>query len=201
MLAHPVFHARSAALAAVLLGMSCQTHGSQKVEDLYRFPAVLSLEEVSPTRAPDTSLIDAIGKIRAHVPQGELVDARLARLDGQLNCYARIWEGSFLHAIDMDLARGEVNFEATVTSMSPAPLGQKEFGEQMTGLIDPAAAIATATSTIDGSWARAIEVRGRPDAPTYVVEVVAGNEVQEVVVLARSGTLIGCTPLPRVANN
>jgi hypothetical protein len=184
------------AIGALLLHSACSSARASRVrwEDLYTFPGILDIEELPPTEAPETSLADAIAQVHRRIPDAQLLDARLGRIRGELNCYARFWEAGAVHVLDVDLARDEVGLELSKVSMSPKPSDQQALENLMHGLADPAAAVATAAESCAGSWARAVKTRQGTRGPEYAVELVSGSVVREVCLCARSGELLPDAP-------
>jgi uncharacterized membrane protein YkoI len=152
-------------------------------------------DELELAEAPAISLASAIELARKRAPDSAFIHAELGLEDDSANCLVCFWERQSVHYIEIDAESGDVLLEATQPADAELRARFQKGARRLDSSIDAARAIEASIAAVPGSWARMIDLECEADPLAYLVEVVAGDVVREVRILARDGTvLIVCDP-------
>jgi len=150
-----------------------------------------SKDESELTEAPAISLASAIELARKRAPDSAFIHAELGLEDGGPNCLVCLWERQSLHILEIDAESGEVLVDGTQAADSESSRRAQHGLRRLDSSIDATRAIEASIAAVPGSWARMIDLDCEAEPLAYEVEVVAGDVVREVRILARDGTVLG----------
>jgi uncharacterized membrane protein YkoI len=148
-------------------------------------------DDLELTEAPAISLASAIELARKRAPDAAFIHAELGIEDDAPNCLVCLWERQSFHILEIDAESGEVLVDGTQAADAESSRRAQHGLRRLDSAIDTARAIEAAIAAVPGSWARMIDLDCEAEPLAYEVEVVAGDVVREVRILARDGTVLG----------
>jgi uncharacterized membrane protein YkoI len=143
------------------------------------------------TEEPSISLRAAIALAQVRSPNATFLHAEVGEEDGRANTLLCFWAQERCLCIEIDAETGEVIFEGSPGMVEEQTAAKMlRIADSKNHPIAPELAIARAISAVPGSWARMLTLDDESGALEYSVEVVAGEVVKEVRLLAVNAELV-----------